>query len=54
MQYQLLGRFTNNEYLHKLTVGNRHVHFLESVTEVSDGHVHKFRVGTLIEDPIGE
>lgn len=34
--------------------GNRHVHFLESVTTVNDGHSHKFRVATLIEDPIGE
>lgn len=34
--------------------GGRHVHFLESVTEVSDGHLHAFRVATLIEDPIGE
>jgi hypothetical protein len=34
--------------------GNRHVHFLESVTSVNDGHRHNFRVATLIEDPIGE
>lgn len=33
---------------------NRHVHFLESVTTVNDGHCHNFRVATLIEDPIGE
>ncbi|QHQ61088.1 hypothetical protein Ana3638_10170 [Anaerocolumna sedimenticola] len=33
---------------------NRHVHFLESVTTVNDGHRHEFRVATLIEDPIGE
>ncbi|MCA5010821.1 hypothetical protein HP393_20425, partial [Clostridioides difficile] len=37
-----------------IPVGDRHVHFLESVTEVSDGHFHDFRVATLIEDPIGE
>ncbi|BCJ95755.1 hypothetical protein acsn021_33240 [Anaerocolumna cellulosilytica] len=34
--------------------GGRHVHFLESVTSVNDGHKHKFRVATLIEDPISE
>lgn len=37
-----------------IRVGDRHVHFLESVTTVNDGHRHKFRVGTLIEDPIGD
>ena len=35
-------------------VGDRHVHFLESVTTVNDGHRHKFRLGTFINDPIGE
>ena len=35
-------------------VGDRHVHFLKSVTEVADGHKHAFRFATLIEDPIGE
>lgn len=35
-------------------VGNRHVHFLESVTTVNDGHRHNFRVATLIDNPIGE
>lgn len=34
--------------------GGRHVHFLDSVTTEDDGHRHKFRVATLIEDPIGE
>lgn len=33
---------------------DRHVHFLESVTSVNDGHRHDFRVATLIENPIGE
>lgn len=37
-----------------IKVGDRHVHFLESVTTQNDGHRHKFRVGTLINDPIGE
>ena len=32
----------------------RHVHFLDSVTEQNEGHRHKFRVATLIDDPIGE
>ncbi|MEE0777051.1 MAG: YmaF family protein [Bacillota bacterium] len=30
----------------------RHVHFLKSVTTENDGHKHKFRVATLIENPI--
>lgn len=34
--------------------GERHVHFLESVTSENDDHQHKFRVATLIDDPIGE
>ena len=37
-----------------IPVGDRHVHFLESVTTVVDGHQHEFRVATLIDDPIGE
>lgn len=37
-----------------IPVGDRHVHFLESVTMVSDGHQHDFRVATLIVDPIGD
>lgn len=32
----------------------RHVHFIDSVTEVSDQHQHEFRAATLINDPIGE
>lgn len=35
-------------------VGDRHVHFLESVTSVNDGHRHNFRVATLIDNPIEE
>jgi hypothetical protein len=34
-----------------IPVGDRHVHFLESVTTVNDGHRHKFRLATFIEDP---
>lgn len=35
-----------------IRVGDRHVHFLQSVTTVNDGHRHCFRVGTLIDNPI--
>ena len=34
--------------------GGRHVHFLESVTQVSDGHRHQFKFASLINDPIGD
>lgn len=34
--------------------GGRHVHFLESVTQVSDGHRHQFKAASLINDPIGD
>ena len=37
-----------------IQVGDRHVHFLESMTTVEDGHFHDFRLATLIEDPIGD
>lgn len=37
-----------------IKVGDRHVHFLESVTTVNDGHRHKFRLSTFIDNPIGE
>ena len=37
-----------------VTVGDRHVHFIESVTTVNDGHRHEFRAATLINDPIGD
>jgi len=37
-----------------IPVGDRHVHFLESVTTENDGHRHRFRFATLIDDPIGE
>lgn len=32
----------------------RHVHFIDSVTECADGHRHEFIAATLIENPIGE
>ncbi len=34
-----------------IQVGDRHVHFLSGVTTVDDGHLHNYRVATLIEDP---
>jgi hypothetical protein len=37
-----------------IPVGDRHVHFLQSVTTRNDGHCHRFRVGTLIDNPIGD
>lgn len=37
-----------------IPVGDRHVHFLESMTEISDGHQHEFRLATMIDDPIGD
>lgn len=37
-----------------IPVGNRHVHFIDSVTTVNDGHRHAFEAATLINDPIGE
>ena len=33
-----------------IKVGDRHVHFVESVTTMDREHRHKFRVATLIED----
>ena len=32
----------------------RHVHFIDSQTEVADGHFHEFIDATIIENPIGE
>lgn len=36
-----------------IRVGDRHIHFLRSVTTIDDGHLHPFRFSTLINDPIG-
>lgn len=33
--------------------GGRHVHFAAACTSFSDGHAHKFRVASLIDNPIG-
>lgn len=35
-------------------VGDRYVNFLKSATTVNDNHQHKFRLGTFINDPIGD
>ncbi|MDF2686783.1 MAG: hypothetical protein K0S55_1966, partial [Clostridia bacterium] len=35
-----------------IRVGDRHVHCIESITSFDDGHKHKFRVATLINNPI--
>ncbi len=37
-----------------IQVGNRHVHFLEDVTSVNDGHRHRFKAATLIDNPTGK
>jgi hypothetical protein len=37
-----------------IKVGDRHVHFLESETFVSEGHRHDFRLATLIDNPIAD
>jgi hypothetical protein len=37
-----------------IQAGDRHVHFLESMTTQSDGHMHKYRVTTMVDDPIGD
>lgn len=37
-----------------IPVGDRHVHFIESVTTENDCHRHVFEAATLIENPIGE
>lgn len=36
-----------------IKVGDRHIHYLESVTSVDDGHKHRFEAATLIENPTG-
>jgi hypothetical protein len=36
-----------------IRVGNRHVHFIDSVTSENDGHKHLFEAATLIDNPIG-
>lgn len=32
----------------------RHVHFAEAQTTQEDGHRHRFRAASLIQDPIGD
>jgi hypothetical protein len=55
----LTDTFEDHHHCIKVWVGRaipvgdgRHVHFVYAKTECADGHVHKFRVATLIEDPI--
>lgn len=36
-----------------IPVGDRHIHYIESVTSVDDGHRHRFECATLIENPTG-
>lgn len=36
-----------------IPVGNRHVHFINSMTSVNDGHRHAFEAATMIDNPIG-
>ena len=31
-----------------------HVHFAEAMTDREDGHCHRFRVASLIDNPIGD
>lgn len=52
---------TYDEHIHEfcgktggaIRVGDRHVHFIDSVTSVDDGHRHNFQAATLIENPTG-
>lgn len=37
-----------------IQTGDRHVHYLESMTTQNDGHMHRYRIATMIDDPIGE
>jgi hypothetical protein len=37
-----------------IKVGDRHVHFLKSVTTENDRHRHEFRLSTFINDLIGD
>lgn len=37
-----------------ILVGDRHVHYIQSVTSFDDGHKHRFRVATLIDNPTGD
>ncbi len=37
-----------------IQTGDRHVHFLESMTTQNDGHMHKYRMATMMDNPIGD
>jgi hypothetical protein len=51
-----------NEHYHEfkgktgcaIPVGNRHVHFIDSITTVDDGHRHEFEAATMINNLIGK
>lgn len=47
--HEFVGRTGN-----AIVVGDRHVHFLESVTSMNDGHRHEFRFATFINNPVEE
>lgn len=34
-------------------VGDRHVHYIEAITSLDDGHRHSFEAATMIENPTG-
>lgn len=58
------GIFTNTDFfdhLHEISMqtgpaidvgGGKHVHFVEGITTLDDGHVHNFEMATLIERPL--
>ncbi|MGB8453780.1 MAG: YmaF family protein [Anaerocolumna sp.] len=37
-----------------ITIGDRHIHHIESFTNTTSGHKHGFRLITLLHDPGGE
>lgn len=51
MRYRYNNSYNNN--YDKCPKEDRHVHFIESVTTVDDGHRHNFQAATLIENPTG-
>lgn len=52
--------FTNGHY-HEffgrtsaaITVGDGHIHYMESITTDTDGHCHKFKSTTCLDNPTG-
>ncbi|WP_246240346.1 YmaF family protein [Anaerocolumna sedimenticola] len=37
-----------------IEIGDRHIHYIDSFTNVTSGHQHGFRLITLLHDPSGE